>query len=437
MNSLLPGLGTGACPDYDRPPVDRSHDAAGSPGTRPHSGVRRPGGLAPALALIHGGHVMKTVVASFCALLVAAATSVAGPKEDLANAWSKGAAALAKQQREDGGWSLKGLGDNSDVAITGLALAALAGSEEGKKTYADAIAKACAYLVKNQAADGSIANEGAVPKLTNYKTSIAMTALATVDKAKYKDVLDKGAKWLVAFQYQENGPQKADKNDPNYGGAGYDEKKDQPRGDMSNTTYMLEALEAAGVPKDSEVWKRALTFVQRCQNRSESNDGPGFDKLGVVVGDDGGFFYRPGESKAEKETLPNGKQCFRSYGSMTYEGYKSMIYAGLSKDDPRVKAALGWIAKNYTLDENPGMKAQGYFYYLHAFASALDAAGVSEIKDADGETHKWAEELATKLAGLQKEDGNWAGDPRWWEDMQPLPTLYALLSLNRAAKHVK
>lgn len=380
---------------------------------------------------------MKTSLAGLVALLVSAGAVMAGPKEDFAKTWAKGADALVKLQREDGGWALKGLGDNSDVAITGLALSALAGTEDGKKTHAAAIAKACDYLVKNQAEDGSIANAGAVPKLTNYKTAITMTALAIVDKAKYKDVLDKGAKWLISFQYQEAGPQKADKNDPNFGGAGYDEKKDQPRGDMSNTTYMLEALDAAGVPKDSEVWKRALTFVQRCQNRSESNDGPGFDKLGVTVGDDGGFFYRPGESKAEKETLPNGKQCFRSYGSMTYEGYKSMIYAGLTKEDPRVKAAMGWIAKHYTLDENPGMKAQGYFYYLHAFASALDAGGLDEIKDADGETHKWAEELTAKLAALQKEDGNWVGDARWWEDMQPLPTLYSLMALNRAAKHLK
>ena len=40
---------------------------------------------------------------------------------------------------------------------------------------------------------------------------------------------------------------------------------------------------------------------------------------------------------------------------MTYAGLKSMMYAGLGKDDPRVKAAWGWIQKNYTVDENPGL----------------------------------------------------------------------------------
>ena len=33
----------------------------------------------------------------------------------------------------------------------------------------------------------------------------------------------------------------------------------------------------------------------------------------------------------------------RSYASMTYAGLKSMIYAGLDRDDPRVKAALDYI----------------------------------------------------------------------------------------------
>ncbi len=44
---------------------------------------------------------------------------------------------------------------------------------------------------------------------------------------------------------------------------------------------------------------------------------------------------------------------------MTYAGLKSMIYAGLKADDPRVKAAREWIAKFYTVSENPGLDQQG------------------------------------------------------------------------------
>ena len=55
----------------------------------------------------------------------------------------------------------------------------------------------------------------------------------------------------------------------------------------------------------------------------------------------------------------DGKPMLRSYGSMTYAGFKSMLYAGLSADDPRVQAAAGWISKHYDVKSNPGMQDAG------------------------------------------------------------------------------
>ena len=46
------------------------------------------------------------------------------------------------------------------------------------------------------------------------------------------------------------------------------------------------------------------------------------------------FNYGAGEY-----TGADGKRMLRSYGSMTYAGLKSMIFAGVGPDDPRVKAA--------------------------------------------------------------------------------------------------
>jgi squalene-hopene/tetraprenyl-beta-curcumene cyclase len=43
----------------------------------------------------------------------------------------------------------------------------------------------------------------------------------------------------------------------------------------------------------------------------------------------------------------------RSSAGMTYAGLKSMIHAGLTQDDPRVKAALEYIRKHYTVDAGP------------------------------------------------------------------------------------
>ena len=53
-----------------------------------------------------------------------------------------------------------------------------------------------------------------------------------------------------------------------------------------------------------------------------------------------------------------GGTGLRSYGSLTYTGFKSMLYAGLSKKDPRVQAAYQWIRSHWDLDANPNMPGQ-------------------------------------------------------------------------------
>ena len=69
---------------------------------------------------------------------------------------------------------------------------------------------------------------------------------------------------------------------------------------------------------------------------------------------------------------------------MTYAGLKSMIYAGLDRDDPRVKAALTYITQHYTLDENPGLGQQGLYYYYHTFAKTMAVLGEPTLIDAAG-----------------------------------------------------
>lgn len=117
---------------------------------------------------------------------------------------------------------------------------------------------------------------------------------------------------------------------------------------------------------------------------------------------------------------------------MTYAGLKSMIYAGVDKDDPRVKAAYEWITRHFTLDENPGMGAAGQYYYYHTFAKALAAIGNETITDASGNEHQWCQELVAKLAELQNDDGSWLNseNERWFEADPNLVTGYALLALS-------
>src|SRR5260370_7758482 len=91
---------------------------------------------------------------------------------------------------------------------------------------------------------------------------------------------------------------------------------------------------------------------------------------------------------------------------MTYAGIKSMIYCGVSKDDPRVQKAYEWIQKHYTVDANPGMpKAlahQGLYYYFHTMAKCLDTLGIDEVVDAQGKKHDWRADIPAHHPTPQK-----------------------------------
>jgi squalene-hopene/tetraprenyl-beta-curcumene cyclase len=108
-----------------------------------------------------------------------------------------------------------------------------------------------------------------------------------------------------------------------------------------------------------------------------------------------------------------------------------MVFAGVGPDDPRVKAAVAWARKHYTLAENPGLGEAGLYYYYHLFAKALDAIGEDEFVDADGVRHDWRQELITELGRRQQSDGSWINtDSRWLEGDPNLCTGFALLALS-------
>ena len=116
---------------------------------------------------------------------------------------------------------------------------------------------------------------------------------------------------------------------------------------------------------------------------------------------------------------------------MTYVGLKSFLYAGVDKSDKRVKAAVEWVRKHYTLDENPGMKLSGLFYYFHTFAKALDAFGHDAIDDEQGQKHYWRQDLLDELARRQRDDGSWVNEnQQFMEGDANLATSFALLALS-------
>jgi squalene-hopene/tetraprenyl-beta-curcumene cyclase len=290
------------------------------------------------------------------------------------------------------------------------------------------IAKAMGFLETHVQPSGGIYPKS-LDMQANYLTSIALVAFVEANEnGKYKKTIDDAVKFVKGFQWSETaaGGAKVGPEDHRYGGFGYGSKA---RPDLSNTSFAIDALTTAGVPKDDPALQRAITFLRRCQNFTGEG---GNDKFSGSKADaDGGFGYTPNESMAGK--TPEGG--LRSYASMTYAGFKSMIHAGLSKDDPRLKAALAWIRKHYTLDENPGMGQAGLFYYFQTFSKALAIAGIEKLEGESGAANPWREQLVDKLVAKQKEDGSWANsDKRWLEDNAALATGYALLALGQATR---
>lgn len=303
--------------------------------------------------------------------------------------------------------------------ITALATTALL--QHGLRVESPAVSKALKYLEKHVQSDGGIYQTGSNYK--NYETCLAILCLSEANQdGRYTKTIAHADAFLKGIQWDDS--EEKDISDPAYGGAGYGSHK---RPDLSNTSFLVDALRAAGNDENSEAIQRALIFISRCQNLETEHNTTPF----AAKNPDGGFYYTPaaGGSSQAGETPQGG---LRSYASMTYAGLKSMLYAGVGKDDPRVKAAVSWLRKHYDLEANPGMGPAGLYYYYHIFAKALDAMGQNTFEDENGMPHNWRAELIHELASRQQKNGSWLNEQsdRWLEGDANLVTSYALLALH-------
>ena len=320
---------------------------------------------------------------------------------------------LRKSQAEDGSFSSQG-----GPGVTGLVVASAL--SVGVTASDPVVAKGLAYLVATRREDGGLYAKGS--RHANYETCLAMMALdrANAD-GKYDEMIAGAQRFVKSAQWDEGEGLKPE--DPAFGGAGYGSKS---RPDLSNTSFFIDALRSTGVPEDDPAIARALAFVNRCQNlESPANNTPFAPLL-----NDGGFYYTPaagGDSMAGKDEATGG---LRSYASMTYAGLKSMVYAGVSKEDYRVKAAQKFLSRNYSVSMNPGMGAAGLYYYLHTMAKALDMIGEPVFETEQGKK-AWKQDILVQLQSTQKEDGSWTNpEARWMEGDPNLVTGYALLTLS-------
>ena len=425
---------------------------------------------------------MKTtrILPSVLAALLAATAAFAAIPGDLEqqarDAMDRGAAWLAARQQENGAWGMP-----EAPAMTALALQSLHAT--APEAYSDAIARATDFVLSNAQPDGGIWCPPSPGQrgggLANYNTAVSLAALHTLGRPDLVPVLQRARTFLAGTQYAEG---------PVRGGIGYDPNQPRPHVDLSNSamvydamraTQDLEDLRAADDPKADLDWDAVQDFLAQVQNLPSVNtnawrsDDPD---------DQGGFVYTPGagparggpggprpgglggpgrpgmpppESRAPESSdsfqLPpdraapppprtapppestEPKVALRSYGSMTYAGLLSLIYANVSKDDPRVLAAQNWAAKHWTLDENPGQGPEGLYYFYTVLVKCLDAFGDDLVTLPDGTTVAWREAVVRKILSLQHDDGHWVNtNNRWWEADPTLVTSYAILALDRA-----
>jgi len=332
---------------------------------------------------------------------------------DVQDRMQKAAVAFLRQsQAPDGSFSAQ-----AGPGVTGLVASALLSI--GVPEEDPMVRKSIEYLLKTKKESGGLHAEGS--RHANYETCLAMMALSKINKdGKFDQVLTSAQKFVKGEQWDEG--EGISPKDPAFGGAGYGSKS---RPDLSNTAFFIEALRSTGVAESDPAIQRALAFVNRCQNlESPANDTPFASKL-----NDGGFYYTPangGDSMAGKDEATGG---LRSYASMTYAGLKSMLYAGVSPEDNRVKAAVKYLSKNYSVTSNPGMGPAGLYYYLQTMSKALGVMGRDSFETQDG-ARPWKKDVIEQLSKTQKVDGSWTNpEPRWMEGDPNLVTAYALLTL--------
>ena len=435
--------------------------------------------------------MIRTIAAVLLAAATAASAAVPYELEERARAaMERGAAWLAARQQEDGAWGMP-----EAPAMTALALHALHAT--APEAYSEDIARATAFVLSNAQPDGGIwcppepGRRGG--GLANYNTAVCLASLHALGRPDLVPVLQNARRFLAGTQYADGPVRGGIGYDPDQPRPYADLSNSAMVYDAMRATEDLEDLRAAGDPRADLDWTAVQDFLAQVQNlpsvntnawRSDDPDdqggfvytpgagparGPGGPRPGGPAGPGGpgrpgGLAAparpampppgdRPPESsdsfqlppdraappppcaEAAPEAAPaaESKVALRSYGSMTYAGLLSLIYANVSKDDPRVLAAQDWAAKHWTLDENPGQGPEGLYYFYTVLVKCLDAFGDDLVTLPDGTTVAWREAVVRKILSLQHEDGHWVNtNNRWWEADPTLVTSYAILALDRA-----
>jgi squalene-hopene/tetraprenyl-beta-curcumene cyclase len=325
-------------------------------------------------------------------------------RQKLLESLNKAAAYLKLQQKPNGFW-------DRNPGIDGVVATALLRQTGAlQATRLENVGNALDSIAKLAKPDGGIYEKD----IPHYITAVSVMALVAGGRPQDKPLIEKGRAYLTAQLWDEGEGVRVTDNE--YGGIGYGGSSPDRRADIISLEYALRAMKEAQLPADDAAWQKAIVFLQRTQNNGEVN-------RQAWAANDGGFVYYPGFSYSSEGSTA-------SYGSATYAGVMSYVWANVKKDDDRVKAVLRWVRDHYTVDENPGMGQRTVYYYYMVFAKALQAVGEPIIVDAKGRSHNWREDLGRKLISLQHREGYWVNtDAAELQDNKVLVTAFTMQAI--------
>lgn len=366
--------------------------------------------------------------ARLCLALLALALLSAGPVASLERGDVKGAADkaanwLIRQHNLGEGTFGKGKYSAFPETVAVVVKGLCESPRQYRETLGPFISEPVNYLLKNQRQDGAIAvpHPGATREAQD--TAPAVLALKATGNLAHTPTIARAVEYLRSCQLTNA-----------HAEGGFARRHNLTEGDLDTTWRVLKALEAAGIARDSAVFKRTVPFLWRCQDWPDTNP----DLRGVTTKATGGGCRRPLERELALKSPLAPPMAPHPDGDLTAALVDSYLICGLPADAPEVQAALGWLLRNYTVTENPGQEKRGYFRYAWALAEAMTRAGIKELALPDGRRARWADELAAQLILLQAKDGSFVNDTAAHMEDDPVPcTACALLALNLCYEAMK
>ena len=317
---------------------------------------------------------------------------------ETAKAIELGLAFLARQQNEDGSWSLEKLDRArkeskqqlvSDTAATGLALLAFQGAGFNHKEYfySEKLNRAITFLIENQKENGNLyieSDKNSNESCRLYSHGIATLALTEAYGMTQDPKIKKAAQKAIDFIQKTQ--------DKNFGGwRYYATPVSMRRSDTSVTGWMVMALQS-GRLAGLDVEKETFNEIERFLGYAKDSKAPYQ------------FRYNPNASRDDPKTAKHLKPT----RSMTAVGLLMKMYRGWNRNDQRLLSGSDYLLEK--LPDNSSETTRDTYYWYYATQVMNHVGG--------NRWNRWKKALEPMLIKSQVKDGKMAGS---WDPYYPVP----------------